>query len=65
MPESGIDIKADYVKKDGEMLMCAICKDPIFGYRYNLELTIGQTVEVTNLNYCQSCFDMNKLGTTE
>jgi hypothetical protein len=52
-----IELKLEWVKKDGECQTCIVCEDIIYGKRYNLELTAGQNVTETKVNICAPCYD--------
>lgn len=55
---AGIELKAEYIKLPGEMILCDKCKDPIFGYRYNLQITVAGTVKEAEKNLCESCYQL-------
>ncbi len=59
------NIKADHVRKYGEVVNCAVCKEVIYGIRYNLEITVLDTTTATSLNYCEACYINMKEGATE
>lgn len=49
-------ISQSWVQKPGECLPCMVCKDLIYGNRYNLEVTVFMTKKETEANLCESCY---------
>lgn len=51
-----IGVSAEWVPKDGDCSPCAVCKEPIYGKRYNLEIEIAGKKDETALNLCEPCY---------
>ncbi len=51
-----VGISSEWVKKDGDCSPCLNCKEPIFGPRYNLEITVAMQRSEAESNLCEPCY---------
>jgi len=55
-----IGISSKWVKKEGDCGPCYDCLEPIYGVRFNMEITVASRTEETKINLCEPCYTKMK-----